>query len=130
MTSEFALALRGAAESAGLARRAIAANDPTLPPSVQDDVSLLATELVTNAVRHGDARNDRTLHVKFRRTDGIRVEVADPGTDLEPSPTPSNGDSCGGWALFLVDRVTERWGVCPTRAGRCVWFELPAGLTC
>jgi signal transduction histidine kinase len=61
MSSGFQVALRGGVEAPGLARRAIAANDPTLPPSVQDDVSLLVTELVTNAVRHGGASNHRLL---------------------------------------------------------------------
>jgi anti-sigma regulatory factor (Ser/Thr protein kinase) len=65
MSSGFALALRGGAKSAALARRAIAAEDPRLPPSVQDDVSLLVTELITNAVRHRGARNDLTLHLKL-----------------------------------------------------------------
>jgi anti-sigma regulatory factor (Ser/Thr protein kinase) len=129
MSSGFAVALRGAADAPGLARRAIAAKDPTLPPSVQDDVWLLVTELVPNAVRHGGAANDRPLQVEFRRqADRIRVEVVDSGTDFEP-PAPPTSDASGGWGLFLVDRVAERWGVCPARAGTCVWFELPAGLT-
>jgi hypothetical protein len=41
MSSGFAVALRGGTEAPGLARRAIAANDPTLPASVHDDVSRL-----------------------------------------------------------------------------------------
>lgn len=89
----------------------IAANDPTLPPSVQDDVSLLVTELVTNAVRHGGAANDRPLH------------------NFEPPAPPTSGDESGGWGLFLVDQVAERWGVCPAPAGTCFWFEMPAGVT-
>jgi anti-sigma regulatory factor (Ser/Thr protein kinase) len=117
-------------ESARLARRAIAANVPTLPPSAQDDVSLLVTELVTNAVRHGGAATDRPLQVEFRRqADRIRVEVVDPGTGFEPPAPPSSGRPSGGCGLFLVDQVAERWGVCPAPAGSRVWFELPAGLT-
>jgi anti-sigma regulatory factor (Ser/Thr protein kinase) len=108
----------------------IAANEATLPPSVRDDVSLLVTELVTNAVRHGGAASDRPLQVGFRRhADRIRVEVVDPGTAFEPPSPPRRGDSSGGWGLFLVDQIAERWGVRPTLAGTCVWFELPAGLT-
>ena len=130
MSSGFALALRGGAKSAALARRAIAAEDPRLPPSVQDDVSLLVTELITNAVRHGGARNDRTLHLKLRRgTDGIRVEVVDPGTDFELPASPERGDASGGWGLYLVDQIAARWGVTLVPAGTCVWFELPTGLT-
>jgi anti-sigma regulatory factor (Ser/Thr protein kinase) len=130
MSSGFEVVLRAGVEAAGVARRAIAANDSTLPPSLQDDVSLLVSELVTNAVRHGGAATDRHLQLEFRRqADRIRVEVVDPGTDSElPSP-PTSGDESGGWGLFLVDQIAERWGVCPAPAGTCVWFEVPAGVT-
>jgi anti-sigma regulatory factor (Ser/Thr protein kinase) len=130
VSAGFELVLRGGVDAPGLARRAIAANDPTLPPSVQGDVALLVTELVTTTVRHGGAVTDRPLQVEFRRqADRIRVEVVDPGTNFEPPAPPTSGDASGGWGLFLVDQVAERWGVCPAPAGSRVWFELPAGLT-
>jgi anti-sigma regulatory factor (Ser/Thr protein kinase) len=130
MSPGFDVALRGGVDAPGLARQAIAANDPTLPPSVRADVSLLVTELVTNAVRHGGAATDRPLQVEFRRqADRIRVEVMDPGTDFEPPAPPTSGNASGGWGLFLVDQIAERWGVSPAPAGTCVWFELPAGVT-
>jgi anti-sigma regulatory factor (Ser/Thr protein kinase) len=130
MSSGFQVALRGGVEAPGLARRAIAANDPTLPPSVQDDVSLRVTELVTNAVRHEGAAADRPIQVEFRRqARRIRVEVVNPGTDFEPPAPPTRGDAAGGWGLFLVDQIAARWGVRPAEAGTCVWFEVPAGLT-
>jgi hypothetical protein len=59
----------------------------------------------------------------------IRVEVVDSGTDFEPPAPPTSGDASGDWGLFLVDQAAVRWGVRPARAGTCVWFELPAGLT-
>jgi anti-sigma regulatory factor (Ser/Thr protein kinase) len=130
MMAGFEVVLPGGVEAAGVARRAIAESDPTLPPSLQDDLSLLVTELVTNAVRHGGAAEDRPLQVEFRRQAGrIRVEVVNPGTDFEPPSPTTNGDESGGWGLFLVDQIAERWGVCPAPAGTCVWFELPAGAT-
>ena len=130
MSAGFDVALSGGVDAPGLARQAIAANDPTLPPSVRADVSLLVTELVTNAVRHGGAATDRPLQVEFRRqADRIRVEVMDPGTDFEPPAPPTSGNASGGWGLFLVDQIAERWGVSPAPAGTCVWFELPAGVT-
>jgi anti-sigma regulatory factor (Ser/Thr protein kinase) len=129
MSAEFEVFLRGGVDAPGLARRAIAANDPALPPSVQGDIALLVSELVTNVVRHGSAATDRPLQVKFRRQAGrIRVEVVDPGTGFEPPAPPAKGAS-GGWGLFLVDQVAERWGVGLAAAGSRVWFELPAGLT-
>lgn len=46
-----------------------------------------------------------------------------------PPRARPKGDSSGGWGLVLVDRIAERWGVCPAPAGTCVWFEVAAGLT-
>jgi hypothetical protein len=67
MSSVFAVALRGGLEAPGSPGMR---SPPTTRPShrrVQDDVALLATELVTNAVHHGGAATDRPLQVKFRR---------------------------------------------------------------
>jgi anti-sigma regulatory factor (Ser/Thr protein kinase) len=125
--SGFELVLRGGFDAGGEARRAIALHEPALPKSVREDVQLLATELVTNAVRHGGAAPGRPLQFDFRRRNGtIRVEVVDSGIDFETPPQPTNGDANGGWGLFLVDRIAERWGVDTTARGTCVWFELPA----
>lgn len=125
--SGFVLVLDGGVEAGRLARLAIATNAPTLPESVRDELSLLVTELVTNAVRHGGATPDRPLQLDFERRDGrIRVEVSDPGAGFELSSPPTNGDSSGGWGLFLVDRIAERWGVLAAPAGNCVWFEVSA----
>jgi hypothetical protein len=89
MSAAFKVELRGDVEAPWLARRAIAENEPTLLPSLQDDLSLLVTELVTNAVRHGGAANHRPLRVEFpRQADRIRVEVVDSGTDFEPPAPP------------------------------------------
>jgi anti-sigma regulatory factor (Ser/Thr protein kinase) len=129
MSARFGVVLPAGPDAAGVARRALAEHDPTLPPSLQDDLWLLVTELVTNAVLHGGAGSDRPVQVEFRRdADRIRVEVVDPGTAFEPPASPTNGDSSGGWGLFLVDRIAERWGVSPAPTGTCVWFELPAGV--
>jgi anti-sigma regulatory factor (Ser/Thr protein kinase) len=124
----FEVVLRDGVDAPWLARRAIASDDAPLPRSVQDDLSLLVTELVTNAVRHGGAATERPVKVTFRqRADRVRVEVVDPGTDFEPPSQPTAGDSSGGWGLFLVDRIAEHWGVRPAPTGTCVWFEMQAG---
>jgi anti-sigma regulatory factor (Ser/Thr protein kinase) len=128
MSTSFELLLSGGLEASSAARRAIAANDPPLPAGVKDDVALLVTELITNAVRHGGAAPDRPLQVGLEHQDGcIRVEVVDTGTHFEAPSRPGDGTPSGGWGLFLVDRIAERWGVHPAAAGTCVWFEVPAG---
>jgi anti-sigma regulatory factor (Ser/Thr protein kinase) len=125
----FGIVLPAGVHAAWAARRAIAQNAPTLPTSLKDDLWLLVTELVTNAVLHS-AGDDRPIRVEFRRqTDRIRVEVVDPGTAFEPPEPLANGNSSGGWGLFLVDQIAERWGISPAPAGTCVWFEVPHGAT-
>ena len=128
MSAGFEVVLRGGTDAAWFARRAIADDDPTLPLSLRDDLSLLVTELVTNAVRHGGATPDRPLKLEIRRqADCIHVEVVDPGTRFDLPAPSTNGDSSGGWGLFLVDRIADRWGIGPAPDGTRVWFELPAG---
>ena len=130
MSAGVEVVLRGGIDAAWSARRAIADSDPTLSPSLRDDLSLLVTELVTNAVCHGGATPDRPIKLEIRRqADCIRVEVVDPGTRFDPPAPTTNGDSSGGWGLFLVDRIADRWGVSHAPDGTRVWFELPAGVT-
>jgi anti-sigma regulatory factor (Ser/Thr protein kinase) len=128
--SGFDVVLKHGVDAARAARRALAASDPNLPREVHDDVALLVTELVSNAVRHGDGENDQPLHLAFHRWDGrVRVELFHPGSEFEQPPSrPTNGTAAGGWGLFLVDRIAERWGVRPDASGTCVWFEMPAAV--
>ena len=128
MSAGLRLAVPGDVEAGHVARHAIAASESTLPMSVQGDLALLVTELIQNAVEHGHAGTDRPVELEvLRHDDRIRVQVTNAGADFDPPSPPEPGDSSGGWGLFLVDRIAERWGVSPAPAGTCVWFELPAG---
>jgi anti-sigma regulatory factor (Ser/Thr protein kinase) len=115
--------------SAGLeARRAVIAADGSLPADVREDLLLLVTELVSNAVRHGGARPEQPARVTLGvRQDVVRMEVFDPGTHFsraDVSMTPGEGS---GWGLVLVDRIAARWGISRAETGTCVWAEVPAG---
>jgi anti-sigma regulatory factor (Ser/Thr protein kinase) len=92
------------------------------------DLLLLATEVVTNAVRHsGEGAADVEVVVDVD-SDTVRVAVRDSGPGFERRPT---GDPRGsrmpessGWGLYLVERLAERWGVERRPDGNEVWFEL------
>jgi anti-sigma regulatory factor (Ser/Thr protein kinase) len=111
---------------AGLATRgALLEGDGTLPAGVRDDLLLLVTELVTNAVRHGGVGPERSLGIQLRRRPGrVRVEVVDPTAGFTPVHARAKGGESGGWGLFLLDRIADRWGIRRLGSGTCAWFEL------
>jgi anti-sigma regulatory factor (Ser/Thr protein kinase) len=112
-------------EAAAEARNALDVIPPAgFPAGRQSDVRLLVSELVTNAVRHGElAPGDVIRLVVDADADVLRVEVHDPGggfVPVEPAPDPTRPS---GWGLFLVAELADRWGVECDGTTR-VWFEL------
>ena len=108
-----------------VARSALLAGKSTLPTSVRDDVLLLLTELLTNAVRHAKAAADRAVRVEFRRQgEMVSVAVFDEGTGFAAEAPHPRRDQSDGWGLFLVDRIADRWAITPTASGTCAWFEI------
>ncbi|MCA1689866.1 MAG: ATP-binding protein [Actinobacteria bacterium] len=86
-------------------------------------VTLLASELVTNAVRH--AGTDRPIRLEAVLTARrLRVCVTDEGRGFSPLAQPQPAEEDGGYGLFLVEQLANQWGV----AGRTVWFELRRGV--
>jgi anti-sigma regulatory factor (Ser/Thr protein kinase) len=82
---------------------------------------LLISELVTNAVRHGGCEEPVELHAEWNSE--VRVEVVDHGDGFTPHPRAGDLDEPGGFGLFLVGRLADRWGVETDEATR-VWFVL------
>ena len=117
-SSEVLLALEPRPESARLARRALASHG--LHEDVEHTVTLLATEIVGNAVRHAGLRGDQRI-VFFARLaeDFARVEVADQGDGFDPESVQSEG-----FGLRLLAKLASRWGCDCTDRGCKVWFEV------
>jgi anti-sigma regulatory factor (Ser/Thr protein kinase) len=110
--------------AAPVARRALAAVNGVLPSCVRDDVLLLTTELVTNAVRHSSAGPDEPVRVELRRATGtVRVAVFDEGGGFTAEP-PLERNEAAGLGLTMVDRLADRWAVTPVESGTCAWFEI------
>jgi anti-sigma regulatory factor (Ser/Thr protein kinase) len=111
--------------AAAAARQALREENGTLPAAVRDDVMLLVSELVSNAVVHAGAGPDRPLQVQvLRGPRWVIVTVADEGPGFTWHPAPERGNESGGWGLFLVDQIADCWGVECTAAGTRVWFEI------
>ena len=121
----FAFSVSGGVEACAEARQVVLGADGAVPELARSDIVLLVSELVTNAVRHGNVGPDRSLRVTFERWPRrVRVAVSHSGTAFEHEPVPPAPDAIGGWGLLLVDRIADRWGIANARGGTCVWFEL------
>jgi signal transduction histidine kinase len=117
--------LDGGADAVPETRKVLLAADGFVPDSVRDDLLLLASELVSNAVRHGGVEPGQAVRVALRLREGLlRLEVTDPGGQFTRARVRERRDETGGWGLFLVDRIATRWGVRRTSTGTAVWFEL------
>lgn len=87
-------------------------------PRLGDDLQLLASELVTNAVRHGTrSAEDHLVELLLWPADGhYWLAVSDPGPGSPAlSPHPPDTSACGGRGLLLVDALSAAWGVVPRR---------------
>ena len=84
------------------------------------DLGLIVSELVTNAVRHGDGDIDLLLDVRDGR---IRGEVIDQGDGFASALRQASPDDLGGRGLVIVDHLAQEWGVYDGSSH--VWFHLP-----
>ena len=106
------------------ARHAAESVKGVLGSHVCERVCLLVSELVTNAVVHRarGAGNAVRLRVWTSATT-VKASVTGGGTGFRRPRLPTPGDAAaGGWGLFLVDRMADRWGV-RSRSSE-VWFEI------
>ena len=84
---------------------------------------LLASEVVTNAVIHGDGM----VLVALNRVNGasLRVEVSDNGGGM-PLIGSQRADAESGRGMAMVELLSSRWGtdLAVGPLGKTVWFEL------
>ena len=99
--------------------------DLPLDAETLEVVSLLVTELVTNAVRHGRVADGTciSVHLSVVEDDLVRVAVVNDGPTFEPTPRTRDVDTAGGLGLQLVDQLADRWGVDGNGETR-VWLEV------
>jgi anti-sigma regulatory factor (Ser/Thr protein kinase) len=84
---------------------------------------LLVSELVTNSYRHSGASREAIGVELAVDPDRVHCEVIDEGDGFRAEPVPADRRGAGGWGLYIIDCLSDRWGVFsgpPTR----VWFEI------
>ena len=97
-----------------------------LPEGARADLLLLLSELVSNAVIHGQVGAEGRIRVRLDHEPGqVRVEVSDPGSGFDwEHRRRERPRREGGFGLALVERISERWGIERESGVTCVWFEL------
>ncbi|WP_433455694.1 SpoIIE family protein phosphatase [Streptomyces sp. CA-142005] len=86
--------------------------------SLDFTTELIASELVTNAIRYG--REPMQLRLVYDRT--LICEVSD-GSSTSPYIRRASATDEGGRGLFLVADCAQRWGVRYTNQGKTIWAE-------
>jgi anti-sigma regulatory factor (Ser/Thr protein kinase) len=94
---------------------------------IEDEASLVLSELLTNAVRHATAPG-REIETRYLQVPvGLRIEVHD-ASEARPLMALPREDATGGWGLPLVDVLASKWGVADREGpGKCVWAVLRVG---
>lgn len=105
-------------------RKFIAAHVPAL---VQDDAALLASEVATNAIRHGRPFPDGTITVAVT-WDGVTATVAvtdagSPASTPHVKPSPG-GAGESGRGLWMVNAMATQWGWTHGPGFATTWFSL------
>jgi anti-sigma regulatory factor (Ser/Thr protein kinase) len=122
--TELDFQLAGGPYAATAARLALDDLDERLNPVMAQDLRLLVTEAVKNSVEHAGISEDDSIGLKVSVNDGrVRIEVCDSGPGFEPDPSHP-GEETSGWGLFLIDQMSDRWGVDRDSQLTRVWFEL------
>jgi anti-sigma regulatory factor (Ser/Thr protein kinase) len=89
-------------------------------------LELLSSEIITNAVRHGDGEIVVSV---VRNGTTLRVAVTDAGTG-SPTPGTPDDDAVTGRGMLLVAALSESWGIeHHPSGGTCVWFTVPQTTT-
>ncbi|MEU1875674.1 SpoIIE family protein phosphatase [Streptosporangium sp. NPDC020072] len=86
--------------------------------AIVDNVELMVSELVANAVEHGSG----SVGLRMLRGPTLVCEVSDRSTVL-PSMRDAGSDDDTGRGLHLVNWLAHRWGSRTTAKGKVVWVE-------
>lgn len=121
-------------EAPSTARLSLSGVEDSLSTEQLEYARLLVTELVTNSVLHASLGPQDEIRLRLVVGSGmLAVEVTDLGEGFEkpslnglsgePGLSQTDTDEERGRGLYLVERLSDRWGVCMEGATR-VWFEM------
>jgi len=85
-----------------------------------EDVLLVFSELVTNAVTHAGSADSVVV-----RLDDTAVTVLVEDASASSPQMRVRGDASGGFGLRVVDQLATEWGWEQTDSGKKVWANVP-----
>jgi anti-sigma regulatory factor (Ser/Thr protein kinase) len=111
-------------EAAAEARHALVGL--VLPQRTREDLALIVTELVTNAVLHAGLVPGDPIGVKVENgPHSVRLAVHDGGRGFEaPSRLPGATLVAGHRGLVIVDALSNTWGIDCGGDGCTVWCQI------
>ncbi|MDX3749684.1 ATP-binding protein [Streptomyces sp. AK08-02] len=100
-----------------------------LPAELAADIALVATEFVTNSVRHCEvsfALVEVTLALHTRH---VLLEVSDPDKEKTPTPRLAGQQDEDGRGLAVIAALAGQWGYDLRRFTKCAWATFPTPRT-
>ena len=114
-------------ESVSRIRRALVADLQAreVAEHVVDEAEIVASELVTNALRHATPLADGSIRIRWKvKGDLVDLEVTDGGGETTPVPAPRVLWAASGRGLRIVRSLAHEWGVAEDKRGITVWAAL------
>jgi two-component sensor histidine kinase len=93
------------------ARAAVRELDGALPPPLLEKLGLIASELVTNALRHAVAADPAPTLSLAVAPSRVTIAVADDGTSFDQQAILRTPGEDGGFGLHLVESMADRWWI-------------------
>ena len=111
-------------DAPGAARRALDGFRGQLADDVIERSALVVTEVVTNSVTHAGLTVIQPIDLDIELLPGcLRIAVTDDGsTRFDPVVTTPYSGQNSGWGFWMIEQLTDRWGVDFTRSTH-VWCE-------
>jgi anti-sigma regulatory factor (Ser/Thr protein kinase) len=123
-TLDWRISVAGAPALVAVARRLVRSALDDCPR--RDDIELVTSELVTNAIRHTPSGADGSVvTLRVRAAAGrVRVEVTDQGDPSWDEPESGGDDDECGRGLAIVHLIADRAGHEPAPGGQVCWAEV------
>lgn len=100
--------------------------EPRLPSQLVEDVVLMVSEAVANAVLHAPPIDGDHIGLRFE-ADGsaLRAVVIDGGPGFGAGGNGADpADLDVHFGLTIIDNLANRWGVSVLEDAKAVWFEI------